>query len=110
MAVGGVIASVMVVLSLFWVGTVDKVGFQNKGTSLNLSGIPIAIGIYGYCYSGHAVFPNIYSSLKKPNQYPSVLFTRSVDLRHVSIPYLSLIHRNLTTFWPIIFVALQFVL
>ncbi|CAL9154527.1 unnamed protein product, partial [Musa hybrid cultivar] len=74
-SVGGVIASVMVVLSLFWVGTVDKVGFQNKGTSLNLSGIPIAIGIYGYCYSGHAVFPNIYSSLKKPNQYPSVLFT-----------------------------------
>ncbi|XP_065031739.1 amino acid transporter AVT1C-like isoform X2 [Musa acuminata AAA Group] len=40
-----------------------------------ISGIPIAIGIYGYCYSGHAVFPNIYSSLKKPNQYPSVLFT-----------------------------------
>ncbi|CAL9087227.1 unnamed protein product [Musa textilis] len=74
-SVGGVIASVLVVLSLFWVGTVDKVGFQNKGTSLNLSGIPIAIGIYGYCYSGHAVFPNIYSSLKKPNQYPSVLFT-----------------------------------
>lgn len=75
LSVGGVIASVLVVLSLFWVGTVDKVGFQNKGTSLNLSGIPIAIGIYGYCYSGHAVFPNIYSSLKKPNQYPSVLFT-----------------------------------
>ncbi|CAL9092640.1 unnamed protein product [Musa textilis] len=72
-SVGGVIASVLVVLSLFWVGQVDHVGFQNKGTPLNLSGIPIAIGIYGFCYSGHAVFPNIYSSLKKPNQFPSVL-------------------------------------
>ena len=76
LAVGGVIASVLVVLSLFWVGQFDHVGFQNKGTPLNLSGIPIAIGIYGFCYSGHAVFPNIYSSLKKPNQFPSVLFVR----------------------------------
>lgn len=76
MAVGGVIASVLVVITLFWVGTVDQVGFHNKGTPLNLSGIPIAIGIYGYCYSGHAVFPNIYSSLKKQSQYPSVILTR----------------------------------
>ncbi|XP_017702364.2 amino acid transporter AVT1C-like isoform X1 [Phoenix dactylifera] len=72
---GGVIASLLVVFSLFWVGLVDQVGFRHGGTSLNLSGIPIAVGLYGYCYSGHAVFPNIYSSLKKPNQYPSVLFT-----------------------------------
>ncbi|XP_065006621.1 amino acid transporter AVT1C isoform X1 [Musa acuminata AAA Group] len=77
-SVGGVIASVLVVLSLFWVGQFDHVGFQNKGTPLNLSGIPIAIGIYGFCYSGHAVFPNIYSSLKKPNQFPSVLFVSFV--------------------------------
>ncbi|CAL9752150.1 unnamed protein product [Musa acuminata subsp. burmannicoides] len=77
-SVGGVIASVSVVLSLFWVGQFDHVGFQNKGTPLNLSGIPIAIGIYGFCYSGHAVFPNIYSSLKKPNQFPSVLFVSFV--------------------------------
>ncbi|WOL05825.1 vacuolar amino acid transporter 1-like [Canna indica] len=74
-SVGGVLASVLVVLSLFWVGAVDHVGFQNKGTAFDLSGIPIAIGIYGYCYSGHAIFPNIYSSLRKPSEYPSVLFT-----------------------------------
>lgn len=72
---GGVIASVLVVLSLFWVGLVDEVGFQSKGTTLNLSTLPVAIGLYGYCYSGHAVFPNIYTSMAKPNQYPSVLLT-----------------------------------
>ncbi|KAK1283337.1 Amino acid permease 8 [Acorus calamus] len=72
---GGVVASILVVGSLFWVGLVDKVGFTNRGTPLNLSSLPIAIGLYGYCYSGHAVFPNIYSSLKKQNQFPSVLFT-----------------------------------
>ncbi|KAG6475012.1 hypothetical protein ZIOFF_064229 [Zingiber officinale] len=75
LSVGGVIASVLAILCLFWVGAFDKVGFENTGTPLNLQGIPIAIGIYGYCYSGHAVFPNIYSSLKKPSQFPIILFT-----------------------------------
>ncbi|CAN6178052.1 unnamed protein product [Urochloa humidicola] len=72
---GGVIASILVVICLFWVGVVDDVGFENKGTVLNLPGIPIALGLYGYCYSGHGVFPNIYSSLKNRNQFPSIIFT-----------------------------------
>ncbi|XP_042011709.1 amino acid transporter AVT1C-like [Salvia splendens] len=72
---GGVIASILVVACLFWVGLVDEVGFQTKGTVLNLSSLPVAIGLYGYCYSGHAVFPNIYTSMDKPSQYPSVLLT-----------------------------------
>ncbi|CAL5033527.1 unnamed protein product [Urochloa decumbens] len=73
---GGVIASIVIVSCLFWVGLVDHVGtVKSEGTALNLPGIPIAIGLYGYCYSGHGVFPNIYSSLKKRNQFPAVLFT-----------------------------------
>ncbi|XP_071930292.1 amino acid transporter AVT1C-like [Coffea arabica] len=72
---GGVIASILVVSCLFWVGLVDKVGFEPEGTVLNLSTLPVAIGLYGYCYSGHAVFPNIYTSMEKPSQYPAVLLT-----------------------------------
>lgn len=72
---GGVIASLLVVVSLCWVGLSDQVSFKNEGHMVNLSGLPIAIGLYGYCYSGHAVFPNIYSSLKNPNEYSSFLFT-----------------------------------
>ncbi|KAK3033930.1 hypothetical protein RJ639_032362 [Escallonia herrerae] len=72
---GGVIASVLVVICLFWVGLVDRVGFHGSGTPLNLSTLPVAIGLYGYCYSGHAVFPNIYTSMEKPSQYPLVLLT-----------------------------------
>lgn len=72
---GGVIASIVIVSCLFWVGLVDHVGVKSERTALNLPGIPIAIGLYGYCYSGHGVFPNIYSSLKKRNQFPAVLFT-----------------------------------
>ncbi|XP_052199771.1 amino acid transporter AVT1C-like [Diospyros lotus] len=74
-SVGGVIASILVVICLFWTGLVDKVGFQSKGTTLNLTTLPVAIGLYGYCYSGHAVFPNIYTSMEKRNQYPAVLLT-----------------------------------
>ncbi|KAL6653177.1 hypothetical protein ACP70R_012102 [Stipagrostis hirtigluma subsp. patula] len=73
---GGVIASIVVVFCLFWVGFVDHVRIvKSEGSALNIHGIPIAIGLYGYCYSGHGVFPNIYSSLKKRNQFPAVLFT-----------------------------------
>ncbi|XVF75573.1 hypothetical protein PTKIN_Ptkin13bG0197800 [Pterospermum kingtungense] len=70
---GGVVASIVVVLCLFWVGLVDQVGFPSKGSALNLSTLPVAIGLYGFCYSGHAVFPNIYTSMAKRNQFPSVL-------------------------------------
>ncbi|KAJ6325474.1 hypothetical protein OIU76_012537 [Salix suchowensis] len=70
---GGVIASVLVVLCLFWIGLVDNVGIHSKGTALNLGTLPVAIGLYGYCYSGHAVFPNIYTSMAKPDRFPAVL-------------------------------------
>ncbi|KAG8651134.1 amino acid transporter AVT1C isoform X2 [Manihot esculenta] len=72
---GGVIASVLAVICLFWVGLVDHVGIHSKGTVLNLGTLPVAIGLYGYCYSGHAVFPNIYTSMAQPNKFPSVLLT-----------------------------------
>ena len=72
---GGVVASILVALCLFWVGLVDGVGFESKGTPLNLATLPVAMGLYGYCYSGHAVFPNIYTSLEKRNQFPAILLT-----------------------------------
>ncbi|KAI8030668.1 Amino acid transporter AVT1C [Camellia lanceoleosa] len=72
---GGVVASILVVICLFWAGLVDKVDFQSKGTTLNLTTLPVAIGLYGFSYSGHAVFPNIYTSMAKPSQYPAVLLT-----------------------------------
>jgi len=70
---GGVIASVLVVLCLFWAGLVNEVGISSNGTVISLGSLPVALGLYGYCYSGHAVFPNIYTSMARPNQYPLVL-------------------------------------
>eukprot|EP00250_Pteridium_aquilinum_P031575 c43862_g1_i1 orf=102-1727(+) len=72
---GGVIASFLVVLCVIWVGVVDGVGFHKSGPLLTISNIPLSIGLYGFCYSGHAVFPNIYISLKKPSQFTAILTT-----------------------------------
>ncbi|KAK6228246.1 hypothetical protein SCA6_000586 [Theobroma cacao] len=58
-------------LVLGWLGRSSWL--SNKGTTLNLVSLPVAVGLDGYCYSGHAVFPNIYTSMAKPNQFPSVL-------------------------------------
>ncbi|KAK1416618.1 hypothetical protein QVD17_32409 [Tagetes erecta] len=71
---GGVFVSVLLVICLFWVGFVDNIGFHVQSTkTLNLSTLPVAIGLYGYCYAGHAVLPNIYTSMDKPSQFPLVL-------------------------------------
>uniref|UniRef100_A0A6N2LZU0 Amino acid transporter transmembrane domain-containing protein n=1 Tax=Salix viminalis TaxID=40686 RepID=A0A6N2LZU0_SALVM len=82
---GGVIASVLVVLCLFWIGLVDNVGIHSKGTALNLGTLPVAIGLYGYCYSGHAVFPNIYTSMAHPDRFPCTSLSMLPEFS--SIPY-----------------------
>ncbi|KAF5179354.1 Vacuolar amino acid transporter like [Thalictrum thalictroides] len=55
------------------VGVVDQVGFHRSGTAFELSNLPIAIELYAVCYTGHSVFPNIYTSIEKPSQFPTVL-------------------------------------
>ena len=77
-AAGGVIASIVVAFSVLWVGAMDGVGFHETGPLFQLSGLPVSIGLYGFCYSGHAVFPNIYSSLRNRNDYNKVLGVRCV--------------------------------
>lgn len=75
LSVGGVGASILVALLLLWVGVVNQVGFHHSGPALNLSGVPVTMGIYGFGFAGHSVFPNIYTSMKKPSQFPAVLIT-----------------------------------
>ncbi|CAK8571178.1 unnamed protein product [Lathyrus sativus] len=70
----GVIATIVVVLCLLWVGVVDDLPMHTKGTTtLNISTFPVAVGLYGYCFAGHAVFPNIYTAMANRNQFPAVL-------------------------------------
>lgn len=73
LSAGGVVASILVVICLLWLGVVDQVGFHPSGTIIDLANLPFALGIYSFCYSGHSVFPNIYSSMKEPSKFPWVL-------------------------------------
>ncbi|KAE9621147.1 putative amino acid transporter, transmembrane domain-containing protein [Lupinus albus] len=72
---GGVIASIAVVACLFWVGLLDNVAIPSQKTTLNLATFPVAMGLYGFCYAGHAVFPNIYTAMANRNQFSGVLLT-----------------------------------
>ncbi|GJN02692.1 hypothetical protein PR202_ga20070 [Eleusine coracana subsp. coracana] len=69
----GVVASVVVVLCVLWVAVVDGVGFQGKGRMLNVAGLPTALGLYTFCYCGHAIFPTLCDSMKEKKKFSRVL-------------------------------------
>ncbi|KAG0581553.1 hypothetical protein KC19_4G260800 [Ceratodon purpureus] len=69
----GVIASFLIVLSVGWIGLLDGVGFHQQGSLLHLDGLPVAVGLYSFCYCGHAVFPSIYGSMRDRTQFSHVL-------------------------------------
>ncbi|GJN02693.1 hypothetical protein PR202_ga20071 [Eleusine coracana subsp. coracana] len=72
----GVFASVVIVLAVLWVGAVDGVGFDGPGTEvLKPAGIPTALGLYTFCFCGHAVFPTLYTSMKDKSRFPKMLAT-----------------------------------
>uniref|UniRef100_A0A1D1YKC7 Vacuolar amino acid transporter 1 n=1 Tax=Anthurium amnicola TaxID=1678845 RepID=A0A1D1YKC7_9ARAE len=72
-SVGGVVASVVVVGCVFWAGAFDHVGFHQRGQVVNFSGLPNALGLYAFCFCGHAVFPTLCTSMKDKKQFPKVL-------------------------------------
>ncbi|KAK0591777.1 hypothetical protein LWI29_007874 [Acer saccharum] len=45
---------------------------------MNLSGMPTSVSLYTFCYGAHAVFPPIYKSMRKKNQFPKVLLINFV--------------------------------
>ncbi|OAY79213.1 Vacuolar amino acid transporter 1 [Ananas comosus] len=73
-ALGGVLASLVLVGSVFWAGAVDGVGFREKGVAVNWGGIPTAVSLYAFCFSGHSVFPTVYTSMKDRTKFSKVLY------------------------------------
>ncbi|KAL3525929.1 hypothetical protein ACH5RR_014301 [Cinchona calisaya] len=69
----GVVASVVLLCSIFWTGEFDGIGFHGKGAFLNWSGIPTAVSLYSFCYCAHPVFPTLYTSMRNRRQFSKVL-------------------------------------
>ncbi|XAR51732.1 hypothetical protein NMG60_11006448 [Bertholletia excelsa] len=69
----GVIASVIILGSIFCAGKFDGIGFHHKGTLVNWKGIPTAVSLYAFCYCAHPVFPTLYTSMKNRKQFSKVL-------------------------------------
>lgn len=71
----GVFSCLIILGSIFYVGAFGGVGFQEKGTLLNVSGLPTAVSLYIVCFAGHPVIPSIYTSMKNRHQFSQVAFT-----------------------------------
>ncbi|WCJ34731.1 Transmembrane amino acid transporter family protein [Euphorbia peplus] len=69
----GVLASFVILGSIFWVGAFDGVGFEQKGEAIKWSGMATSVSLYSFCYCAHPVFPTIYTSMKKKHQFSYVL-------------------------------------
>uniref|UniRef100_A0A2C9WAV2 Amino acid transporter transmembrane domain-containing protein n=1 Tax=Manihot esculenta TaxID=3983 RepID=A0A2C9WAV2_MANES len=69
----GVLASIIILVSIFWVGSFDGIGFHEKGTLIKWDGIPSAVSLYAFCYCAHPVFPTLYTSMKKKHHFSNVL-------------------------------------
>ncbi|KAK9757143.1 hypothetical protein RND81_01G143300 [Saponaria officinalis] len=79
----GVIGAICIALSLLLVGTVEDIGFHQTGPLLKWNGLPYAFGVFGFCYSGHSVLPNLYDSMsdkQKFNKALTIIFVLSTTL------------------------------
>ncbi|XAR71249.1 hypothetical protein NMG60_11028424 [Bertholletia excelsa] len=69
----GVVASFVILGSIFWAGAFGGVGFKERGELLDFKGVPTSISMYAFCYCAHPVFPTLYSSMRNQKQFSNVL-------------------------------------
>ncbi|KAF1874542.1 hypothetical protein Lal_00029969 [Lupinus albus] len=72
-SIGGVVAPIVLVACVLWVGEVDGVGFHQRGQLVNWRGLSTSVSLFTFCYCGHAVFPTLRNSMQDKTQFYKVL-------------------------------------
>ncbi|MED6121654.1 hypothetical protein PIB30_032196 [Stylosanthes scabra] len=72
-SVGGVVASVVLIVCVVWVAEVDGIGFHQKGDIIHWKGLLSSVSFFAFCYCGHPVFPTLRNSMKDKIQFYKVL-------------------------------------
>ncbi|TKY58861.1 Vacuolar amino acid transporter 1 [Spatholobus suberectus] len=70
---GGVVASLILIGCVAWVGEVDGVGFHERGHLINWEGLPTSMSLFAFCYCAHAVMPTLCNSMDDRSQFYKVL-------------------------------------
>ncbi|CAL4975427.1 unnamed protein product [Urochloa decumbens] len=74
----GLVASAALTASLVWAGVAEH-GFHAKdGNVFSLAGLPTSLSLYFVCFSGHGVFPTVYTSMRHKKDFTKVLLASSV--------------------------------
>ncbi|CAO2165420.1 unnamed protein product [Urochloa humidicola] len=74
----GLVASAALTASLVWAGVAEH-GFHAKdGNVFSLAGLPTSLSLYFVCFSGHGVFPTVYTSMRDKKDFTKVLLASSV--------------------------------
>lgn len=73
-----VVSSVVISALVMFSVAGNNAGVEEKEYSMySSSGLPLALGIVAYCFSGHAIVPSIYNSMQRPHE-----FERMIDLTY----------------------------
>ncbi|RDX78866.1 Amino acid transporter AVT1I, partial [Mucuna pruriens] len=70
---GGVLASIILIGCVAWVGEVDGVGFHERGQLVNWEGLPNSVSLFAFCYTAHAVMPTLCNSMNDRSKFNKVL-------------------------------------
>ncbi|KAL9255700.1 Amino acid transporter AVT1A-like protein [Drosera capensis] len=73
LSAAGLVGAILTVISLVLVGVLDNIGFDQTGPLVKLGGFPYALGVFGFCYAGHSVLPNIYHSMSDKKDFNKAL-------------------------------------